>query len=61
MDCPDRSGSYVQKDYFVLENVDPATERSQGLGELGELVLTSLWDDGRNFVRWAMEDMVVST
>jgi phenylacetate-CoA ligase len=56
MDCPARAGCHVQEDFFILENLDPATGQPVDDADLGQLVITSLWDEGMNIVRWESED-----
>ncbi len=55
--CAAHDGLHVRDDLFHIECLDPVTQREVPEGQLGELVYTSLWDEGMNYVRWASEDV----
>ena len=55
--CAQHDGLHVRDDLFHIECLDPQTGRPVAEGQVGELVYTSLWDEGMNFVRWASEDV----
>jgi phenylacetate-CoA ligase len=55
--CTAHDGLHVRDDLFSIECLDPVTRREVPEGQLGELIYTSLWDEGMNFVRWDSEDV----
>jgi phenylacetate-CoA ligase len=57
--CSANDGMHVREDLFVVETVDPETGEPLPPGALGELVFTSLREEGMNHVRWRSDDMGV--
>jgi phenylacetate-CoA ligase len=52
-----RNGSHVQEDHFLIEVIDPATERPVAPGHLGELVFTTLTKEALPLVRYRTGDI----
>jgi phenylacetate-CoA ligase len=57
--CSATDGMHVREDLFVVETVDPETGEPLSPGSLGELVVTSLFEEGMNHVRWRSDDIGV--
>lgn len=57
--CVAQDGMHIREDMFVVEVIDPQTGEHVPDGEQGELVFTSLWDEGMNHVRWRSDDIGV--
>lgn len=55
--CSAQNGMHLREDMFVVEVIDPQTEEPVPAGTPGELVFTSLWDEGMNHVRWRSDDI----
>jgi phenylacetate-CoA ligase len=55
--CSAQDGMHIREDMFVVEVIDPQTEDHVHAGTPGELVFTSLWDQGMNHVRWRSDDI----
>lgn len=56
-ECPERNGLHVFDDLVVLEIVDPDTGEVLPPGELGEVVITSLWRESMPFLRYRTGDV----
>ena len=54
-------GSHVNEDHFLVEVVDPETGRPVALGELGELVITTLTREAMPLVRYRTSDITSLT
>jgi phenylacetate-CoA ligase len=54
-------GSHVNEDHFLVEVVDPETGRPVALGELGELVITTLTREAMPLVRYRTGDITSLT
>jgi phenylacetate-CoA ligase len=54
--CLAQNGMHIREDLFVVETIDPETAEPLPPGVPGELVFTSLWDEGMNHVRWRSDD-----
>jgi len=57
MDCPARCGLHVWEDHYVVEILDPATERPVADGEFGELTITSLTREALPVIRFKTGDL----
>ena len=57
MDCPAHAGLHVWEDQYVVEIVDPATDRVLPDGELGEAVFTSLTREAIPVIRYRTRDL----
>lgn len=55
--CPERNGLHVMDDLFVMEIVDPETDRPAH-GNVGQLVVTSLYHEGTPLIRYRLGDNV---
>jgi phenylacetate-CoA ligase len=58
-ECPERSGLHVFEDLVVLEIIDPDTGEVLPPGELGEVVITSLWREAMPFLRYRTGDVAM--
>lgn len=54
--CSAQDGMHIREDLFVVETIDPDSGQPVADGSPGELVFTSLWDEGMNHVRWRSDD-----
>lgn len=57
-ECDAHDGIHFFGDMYYIETVDPETGEPTGSGELGELLITSLWQDGTPYLRFKTGDMV---
>lgn len=57
MDCPAHAGLHVWEDQYIVEIVDPATDRVLPDGELGEAVFTSLTREAIPVIRYRTRDL----
>jgi len=57
--CVVQEGMHIREDMFIVEVIDPETGEHVPDGQQGELVFTSLWDEGMNHVRWRSDDIGV--
>lgn len=55
--CSAQNGMHIREDLFVVESLDPDTGQPSPPDVPGELVFTSLFDEGMNFVRWRSDDL----
>ncbi|AWK76277.1 hypothetical protein CBI38_32980 (plasmid) [Rhodococcus oxybenzonivorans] len=55
--CSAQDGMHIREDLFVVETIDPDSGQPLTDGSPGELVFTSLWDEGMNHVRWRSDDI----
>ncbi len=63
MDCPTHDGIHVWEDHYVLEVIDPDTDRTVEPGQTGELVVTALTREALPVLRFRTGDLtrIVST
>jgi phenylacetate-CoA ligase len=57
IECPARDGLHIQEDAFIAEIVDIDTGEPVPEGELGQIVVTSLWRRGGSTVRFNSGDL----
>lgn len=57
-ECGERDGIHFFGDMYFVETVDPDTGEPTPSGEPGELLITSLWQDGTPYLRFKTGDMV---
>lgn len=57
IDCPARAGIHVWEDHYILEIIDPETEKTLSLGEEGEMVITTLTREGLPLIRYRTRDI----
>ena len=56
-ECPYQNGMHVWEDNYILEVIDPVTEKPLPEGEEGELVLTTLLRNGMPILRYRTKDV----
>jgi phenylacetate-CoA ligase len=56
-ECPQRAGSHVQEDHFLVEVIDPRSGEALPPGEPGELVFTTLTKEALPLVRYRTRDV----
>jgi phenylacetate-CoA ligase len=52
-----RQGAHIQEDHFLVEVIDPQTQRAVGPGEEGELVFTTLTKEALPMLRYRTGDI----
>lgn len=57
MDCPAHAGIHVWEDQYLVEIVDPASDKVLPDGELGEAVFTSLTREAIPVIRYRTKDL----
>jgi phenylacetate-CoA ligase len=57
-ECVAQQGTHVVESMFLVEVVEPGTDRPLPPGETGELILTNLSCDSMPLIRWRMGDIV---
>jgi phenylacetate-CoA ligase len=57
IECPEKSGYHINEDHFFPEIVDPDTLKPLPLGEVGELVFTTLQKEAVPIIRYRTRDM----
>lgn len=57
-ECEIRAGLHVQEDHFMVEVIDPDTSKPAGDGTPGELVITTLTQEGLPIIRYRTGDLV---
>ena len=57
-ECVAQQGTHVVESMFLVEVVDPETDRPLPPGETGELILTNLSCESMPLIRWRMGDIV---
>ena len=57
IECPARDGLHIQEDAFIAEVVDIDTGEPLPAGELGKIVVTSLWRRGGSTIRFNSGDL----
>lgn len=58
-ECPYHDGLHIAEDHFLVETVDPDTGESLPLGQLGEMVLTSLTKEAFPILRYRTRDRTI--
>jgi phenylacetate-CoA ligase len=56
-ECECRNGLHVNEDHFIVEVVDPNTQKPLGFGEEGELVFTTITRQGFPLIRYRTGDI----
>lgn len=56
-ECPAQDGMHIWEDSYLVEILDPQTNRPVPDGELGELVLTTLNREGMPLIRYRTRDL----
>lgn len=56
-ECECRNGLHVNEDHFIVEVIDPNTQKPVGLGEEGELVFTTITKQGFPLIRYRTGDI----
>lgn len=57
IECPYKTGYHINEDFFYPEVVDPITLRPLPLGEVGELVFTTLQKEATPLIRYRTRDI----
>lgn len=58
-ECLEHTGHHINEDYFYPEIIDSKTGNVKGIGEEGELVLTTLTKEGVPMLRYRTKDITV--
>lgn len=56
-ECPEQNGMHIWEDNFIVEIIDPVTEKPLPDGEEGELVATTLLREGMPILRYRTKDL----
>lgn len=56
-ECLEKVGMHVNEDHFVVEIIDPVTEKQLPYGESGELVFTTITKTGMPLLRYRTHDI----
>ncbi|MBP1588259.1 MAG: phenylacetate--CoA ligase [Clostridia bacterium] len=56
-ECEYRNGMHIQEDHFIVEVIDPVTEKPVAPGESGELVFTTITKEGFPLIRYRTRDI----
>jgi phenylacetate-CoA ligase len=56
-ECPEKSGMHFWEDHFIVEVVDPKTQKVLPDGEEGELVYTTLTREAMPLIRYRSKDL----
>ncbi|MBN1866050.1 phenylacetate--CoA ligase [Candidatus Sumerlaeota bacterium] len=56
-ECVVKNGMHLQEDHFLIEHIDPETERPVAPGEVGELVITPLSREAFSVLRYRTRDL----
>jgi phenylacetate-CoA ligase len=56
-ECECRNGLHVNEDHFIMEVIDPDTQKPAGFGEEGELVFTTITKQGFPLIRYRTGDI----
>lgn len=57
IECQEKNGLHVFGDHFLVEIIDPTTEKPVPPGQLGELVITSLTKEALPVIRYRTRDI----
>jgi len=56
-ECPEQNGMHIWEDNYIVEIIDPVTQKPLLEGEEGELVATTLVRDGMPILRYRTKDL----
>ena len=56
-ECPEQHGLHIWEDNYIVEIIDPATQKILPEGEEGELVATTLMREGMPILRYRTKDL----
>jgi phenylacetate-CoA ligase len=56
-ECPEQNGMHIWEDNYIVEIIDPVTQKLLPEGEEGELVATTLVRDGMPILRYRTKDL----
>ncbi len=56
-ECENKDGLHINEDHFLVEIIDPVTEKVLPLGEEGELVITTLTKEALPVIRYRTRDI----
>ncbi|EPR37427.1 AMP-dependent synthetase and ligase [Desulfovibrio sp. X2] len=56
-ECPEQSGMHLWEDAYIVEILNPQTLEPVAVGEIGELVLTTLTREGMPILRYRTRDL----
>ena len=56
-ECPEQNGMHIWEDYYIVEIVNPDTLEPVPVGEVGELVLTTLKREAMPLLRYRTRDL----
>ena len=56
-ECPCQNGLHIWEDHFLVEIIDPVTEKPVADGQEGELVMTTLKREGMPLLRYRTKDL----
>src|ERR1035437_2963458 len=56
-DCEHQCGMHINEDHFLPEIIDPETLEPMALGEVGELVFTTITKEGIPLIRYRTRDL----
>lgn len=56
-ECPEKSGMHFWEDHFIVEVIDPKTQKVLPDGEEGELVYTTLTREAMPLIRYRSKDL----
>ncbi|MFZ4437849.1 MAG: phenylacetate--CoA ligase family protein [Syntrophales bacterium] len=56
-ECPEQNGMHIWEDNYIIEIIDPVTQKLLPEGEEGELVATTLVRDGMPILRYRTKDL----
>ncbi len=56
-ECPEQNGMHIWEDNYIVEIIDPVTQKPLPEGEEGELVATTLVRDGMPILRYRTKDL----
>ena len=56
-ECPEQNGMHIWEDNYIVEIIDPVTQKPLPDGEEGELVTTTLVRDGMPILRYRTKDL----
>ncbi|ACI20519.1 MULTISPECIES: phenylacetate--CoA ligase [Thermodesulfovibrio] len=57
IDCERKTGIHIWEDHYIVEIIDPETEKPLSIGEEGEMVITTLTREGLPLIRYRTRDI----
>ncbi|MDK2821419.1 MAG: phenylacetate-CoA ligase [Clostridia bacterium] len=57
IECQEKDGLHIFSDHFLIEVIDPVTEKPVEPGQMGELVITSLTKEALPIIRYRTRDI----